>query len=173
MFGGKMIYKEGPFKRWLLRGDHRHPMNVVDASVSGPAYTFRGTSLDIVLSDKKFAIMTSGFLTPKIRDVEVGDMPSVASPPFLGIKHTISWTRRQKILKISQTKPNNEMIHWFHAHPGTAHPELEHEYMPPTEAQHLGFSGFAPSNSRIGDVTCTFPGRNIVLILREIISVGS
>ena len=59
------------------------------------------------------------------------------------------------------------MIHWFHAHPGTAHPELEHEYMPPTEAQHLGFSGFAPSNSRIGDVTCTFPGSNVVLILRE------
>jgi hypothetical protein len=72
MFAGKIIYKEGPFQRWLLRGDHLHPMNVVDALVSGPAYTFRDTSLNIVVSDKRFAIMTSKFLTPKIRDVRCG-----------------------------------------------------------------------------------------------------
>jgi hypothetical protein len=167
MFAGKITYKGGPFKRWLLRGDELHPMNVVDASVSGPAYTFRDTSLDIVLSDKKFAIMTSGFLFPKIRDVEVGDMPNVAPPPFLGIKHTMSWTRRQEMPKLPRSQPNNEMVHWFHARPSTAHSELEHECTPPTEAQYLGFSGFAPSNSRIGDVTCTFPGSDVVLILRE------
>jgi hypothetical protein len=80
MFVGKIIYKEGPFKRCLLRSDELHPMIVVDASVSGPAYTFRDTSLDIVPSDKKFVIMTSEFLTPKIRDVEVGDLPNVAAP---------------------------------------------------------------------------------------------
>lgn len=164
MFAGRITYKGGPFKRWHLRGDDLHPMNVVDALTSGPAYTFRDTSLDIVLSDKKFAIMTSGFLGPKIRDVEVGELPNVAAPPSLGINHTLSWTRRQDI---PRSQPNNEMVHWFHARPETADAELEHEYILPARAQHLGFSGFAPANSRIGDVTCTFPGSNVVLILRE------
>jgi len=66
MFVGVITLKQGPFKRWHLRGDDLHPINVIDAAASRQAILSRDTSLDIVLLDKWFAILTQGLYRSKL-----------------------------------------------------------------------------------------------------------